>query len=193
MIGDLTFYVFLARDPLGPRRPLNYRICGLDNVKLTVESQRHDVVAHSRTCTILDDSAQTISSHSRQIISRLHSIKVYFDLLSFTDFKFDAHRVLHEVQEFLLQVGWDTRSGPGRLVEDLQSIPKRLNSLNHAVAECEGLDTAVAHVSLSLRCVHLEGQTVRASEIEDLEVLDLSIRKHDHIVAQSLLWFRSRD
>ena len=32
-----------------------------------------------------------------------------------------------------------------------------------------------------------------ASEIEHLKVLDLCVREHDHIVAQSLLGLRSRD
>ena len=77
--------------------------------------------------------------------------------------------------------------------ESLERRPQRLDVLNHIFAESEGLNAAEANISLRLGRVHLESQAMCAMEVEDLEVLNLSVGEKDDILAHLALRVCRRD
>ena len=79
------------------------------------------------------------------------------------------------------------------LDEHFQGADERLNILHKVFAEGEGFNTTVSNVSLRLRRVHLKSQLMSAVEVEDLEVLDLSVGEQNGIIAHSLFRVLSGD
>ena len=151
-------------------------------------------MADTGTGTVHDHRVKTVEAHDAEEITRLDQVRINGDLLSRALLKLDTQGLLDEFDVGLFHIRWHMRAddGPAWVVSDatnesLERRPQRLDVLNHVFAESEGFYATIADISLSLRRVHLEGESVGTVEGKQLEVLDLGVGEEDDILAELAL------
>jgi len=206
VVGDVEASVLGKLEPVSPLGALEAvsgpvpSVLGLDNVELAIEAEGHDVMTDASARAVHDHRVETVEAHDTKEITRVDSFRVQNNLLNGTLLKLNTNGFLEPFNVSLFHVGRHMRADVGQAGvvrnasdESLKRGPQRLDVLNHILAESEGLDAAVANISLRLGRVHLESQLVGAVEVEDLEVLDLSVREEDDILAHLALGVCCRD
>jgi len=72
-------------------------------------------------------------------------------------------------------------------------VPDGLKGLNYSFTEGKCLNSVKTNVSLSLRCAHIEGDLLLATEEENLWVSDLGVGEENSIAAEERFWLLCSD
>ncbi len=194
---DMEIGMLSILDPILPEGSLKTvsgpvpGILRLNNVELAIEAQSHHIVTNARSSTIHNHRVKAIETKHRKEITRLDQILININLLDGSLFELNTKSLFDEFDVSLLHVGGHMRADDGnvRVVSDsteerFHGIKDGLNVLHNILTEGECLDTAISGISLSFRAIHLEGQSMSTMEVENLEVLDLSVSEKDDIFAE---------
>ena len=194
--SDMEVSVLGVLNPVSPLGALETvsgpvpSILRLDNVKLTIEAEGHDVVTNARASAVHDHWVETVKAHDSEEVTGLNEIRIDINNLSFTLLKLDTESLLDELNVGLFHVRWNVRANDRDMgvIRDatnkcLHGVEERLNVLDDILAESKCLDASIADISLGLRRVHLESEAVLSVEVKNLEVLNFSIGKQDNILA----------
>jgi len=144
-----------------------------------------------RACPVHDNLVESVQSHHCEVVAALDEIGVDFNLTDGALLHLDLHHLFEELDVDLLLGGSDVRAEEmlagvvaQASYESFQHADERLNLLDDAVAEAEGLHAVESNVLLFDCSWHVEGQSVSLESTEILlEVNEFSGAKHDIVVA----------
>ena len=166
-----------------------------------VDAQRRRGMSRVRASSVHDDWVEAVKTEDCEVVSRLDGVWVNSNLLCLSFFHVSPHSsLLQESDVGLLHVlgdvgsdDRDVRVSGNTSNEGLHKVPHRLERLNDSFAEGEGLNAALADVSLCLWSAHVEGNLLLAAEEEHLRVGNLGVSEEDGVAAEKRLRLARRD